>query len=108
MAEKVENILPQVKKSGWKIFCLDVTPGRYQSYLSLEKVKVDPSKAIFVLGSEGAGVSEEMAKVADAGVSVRPGKGCLEEFPETLVDSLNVSVTASILLAHLASLAKNN
>lgn len=53
-------------------------------------------------GSEGNGISHEMGMVCDNSLIIEPGIGKENYvFPKSLVDSLNVSVSAGIILQHL-------
>lgn len=53
---------------------------------------------LIILGSEGYGVRLDLLKICDYILNI-PSKRT--EFPETLVDSLNVSVSTGIILSHL-------
>jgi len=53
-------------------------------------------------GSEGNGISGEMSIVCDKSLIIEPGVGKENfVFPKSLVDSLNVSVSAGIIIQHL-------
>ena len=61
---------------------------------------------ILVLGSEGEGVSRTISRMADFKVVIPPDLRMdkLGKYPFNMVDSLNVGVSAALLLYHI----KNN
>lgn len=63
---------------------------------------------LLVLGSEGEGVSKQISELASQRVMIPP---CLDEqligkYPFTLIDSLNVGVSAALMIKHIQELRK--
>ena len=57
---------------------------------------------IVAFGSEGDGISHDLGVVCENSLIIEPGIGKDKYvFPKSLVDSLNVSVSAGIILQHL-------
>lgn len=56
-----------------------------------------------MLGSEGEGVSRTIARMADYKVVIPPRLALsqLGQYPYNMVDSLNVGVSAALLLYHI-------
>ena len=63
---------------------------------------------ILVLGSEGEGVSRVINKIANHRVMIPPqlSKDHIGVYPFNMVDSLNVGVSAGVLLYHIRHLVK--
>lgn len=61
---------------------------------------------ILVLGSEGEGVSKSINRLADYRVMIPPQlrKDQIGKYPFNMVDSLNVGVSAGLLLYHVRHL----
>lgn len=60
-------------------------------------------------GSEGSGVSHDFSIVCENSLVISPGVGKENyRFPKTLVDSLNVSVSAGIILQFLKQQLNQN
>ena len=55
-------------------------------------------KVILIFGAESTGVSKLLIRLSDFMISV---EGTKKEFPYTLVDSLNVGVSAGIIINSL-------
>ena len=62
---------------------------------------------ILVLGSEGGGVSRTINKLANHRVMIPPQLSMeqIGKYPFNMVDSLNVGVSAGLLIYHLRHLA---
>jgi tRNA G18 (ribose-2'-O)-methylase SpoU len=58
---------------------------------------------MLVLGSEGEGVSRTISRMADYKVVIPPNlqMSQLGKYPYNMVDSLNVGVSAALLLYHI-------
>ncbi len=58
---------------------------------------------VLILGSEGKGVSSKLSKMADKLLFIPPllETSMIGKFPFSVIDSLNVGVTAGIVLNHL-------
>jgi RNA methyltransferase, TrmH family len=79
----LKRAIPQLKRMGFTI--VSTEPRAEQAHFAVTY----PKRTAVLLGNEGRGVSEELAKLADLRVRIpMPGKA----------ESLNVSVTAGILL----------
>lgn len=81
-----ENLIERLKQEGFQIVAVEQTP----SSVSLYDFTVPP-KVCYIVGNEIDGVSEELLSLADTAVEI-PMEGKKE--------SLNVSVTAGIVLFH--------
>jgi TrmH family RNA methyltransferase len=78
--------LLNAKKKGYRVLSVTSSPdaGSYNKEIFIPK-------SIFVFGSEGAGITDEIEQMSDVRITItRRGKG----------ESLNVSVSAGIILAH--------
>jgi tRNA G18 (ribose-2'-O)-methylase SpoU len=64
--------------------------------------------AILVLGSEAFGISTNLEEIANYNVYIPPllNKEMVNKHPFDLIDSLNVGVSAGILINHIKSLLK--
>lgn len=70
----------------------------------LDSLKLDKvSNQMLVLGSEGEGVSRTISRMADYKVVIPPAlqMSQLGKYPFNMVDSLNVGVSAALLLYHI-------
>ena len=78
-------------------------PSKLTPMANLELKRSD--NVILVLGSEGAGVSHTISRMADHSVVIPPQLRMdqLGKFPFDTVDSLNVGVTAALMLHHIRS-----
>lgn len=103
VAEDLRNLLLDAKKSGWTVAALDEHTENYEKEIPLSKITKLDKKTIFVIGSEKSGISEEMKELSDYNVKIAPTKPDLK-FPETLVNSLSVSMSSAVLFNHLARL----
>ena len=79
---------------------------KFKSLIPLDQLKLPHGKKeniILVLGSEGEGVSRAIAKAADHQVVIPPQLRMdqLGKFPFDTIDSLNVGVTAAMILYHI-------
>ncbi|TNV73150.1 hypothetical protein FGO68_gene3015 [Halteria grandinella] len=65
---------------------------------------------ILVLGSEGEGVSRQINKLADHRVMIPPqlSREMIGKYPFNMVDSLNVGVSAGLLVYHIRHLTKRS
>lgn len=79
----LEKTIRELKSKGLTVYAVDNKGGQ-----PIYKTDLD-SKAVFILGAEGPGLSAILRKVADEIVTI-PGTG--------LVESLNVSVAAALIL----------
>ena len=74
------------------------------NFCSLADLKLNKTDNILlILGSEGEGVSRTIAKHADHKVVIPPQlqMDALGKYPYNMVDSLNVGVSAALLLYHI-------
>ena len=72
--------------------------------IPLDKLKLSrKDNILLVLGSEGEGVSRTISRLADFKVIIPPklDMSHLDKYPYTMVDSLNVGVSAALLLYHI-------
>ena len=75
-----------------------------QKLLALDQLKLNKQDNIMlVLGSEGEGVSRTISRMADFKVVIPPElqMNKLGKYPYNMVDSLNVGVSAALLLYHI-------
>ncbi|CDW89858.1 ribose methyltransferase [Stylonychia lemnae] len=84
----------------------------YQSdrVISIDELKLKKNEnIILVLGSEGDGVSKTLSKLADHRVMIPPQLSVdqIGKYPFNLVDSLNVGVSAGLLIYHIRHLMKH-
>ena len=83
---------------------LTVPQQKEQKLIPLDQLKLKRSdNTMLVLGSEGEGVSRTIGRMADYKVVIPPGlqMGNLNKYPYNMVDSLNVGVSAAMLLYHI-------
>ena len=79
-------------------------------YIELKDLKLSKDdNVIVILGSESAGVSQNLLKSANYQVFIPPtlNKDLVGKFPFNIVDSLNVAVTGGIIVNHIKFLQKN-
>lgn len=102
--------LTKCQSEGWQIVCAD----KQQKNEDQEKTDSntvdlkdqvnstlgDSKNRIIVFGSEGDGISQEILDIADSYYWVED-KIKNKNFPNTLIDSLNVSVACGIILHDL-------
>lgn len=93
------EFLNTMKSKGWTVLGADMGAPDFREYIS-QNLNPDSSKVVLVMGSEGSGISDEVGSACDAMLSI-PGLRS-RAFPETLVDSVNVSVASGILVQELA------
>jgi tRNA G18 (ribose-2'-O)-methylase SpoU len=73
----------------------------------LEKLKLNQNDNILLIfGSEGEGVSRAISKAADHRIVIPPQLRMdqLGKFPFDMIDSLNVGVSAALILYHIRHL----
>jgi len=78
--------------------------------MSLDQLKLNTDdNVILVLGSEGEGVSRTIARCADHRVVIPPQLRTdqLGKYPFNMIDSLNVGVSAALLLYHIRHMTIN-
>ena len=83
---------------------LTVPQQKEQKLIPLDQLRLKRSdNTMLVLGSEGEGVSRTIGRMADYKVVIPPGlqMGNLNKYPYNMVDSLNVGVSAAMLLYHI-------
>ena len=86
-------------------------PYKTQSVISIDELKLKKDdNVILILGSEGSGVSRTISKLADARVMIPPQleRAMVGKFPYNVVDSLNVGVSAGLLIYHIRHLTKKS
>ena len=74
---------------------------------SLKDLKISSDENIIViLGSEGKGVSRTISKIADDRVYIPPklDSQLTGKYPFNMIDSLNVGVSAALMLYHIKNL----
>ena len=79
--------------------------------LPLDQLKLNKKDdLILILGSEGEGVSRTIARMADYKVVIPPAlqMSKLGKYPYNMVDSLNVGVSAALLLYHIKHTSMNS
>ena len=84
-------------------------PFKAPNVISIEELKLKTDdNIILVLGSEGEGVSRSINRVADHRVMIPPqlSKDQIGKYPFNMVDSLNVGVSAGVLIYHIRHLTK--
>ena len=88
---------------------IDLKSPEQNSLMPLDQLRLEngpKENVILVLGSEGEGVSRTIARSADYRVVIPPQLRMdqLGKFPFDTIDSLNVGVTAAMLLYHIRHL----
>ena len=85
---KIENDEKLKKSSNVELYDLEIAP---------------KDNIILVLGSEGNGVSQNIFKMSDYFLFIPPllNKSMIGKFPFNVIDSLNVGVTAGIIINHI-------
>ena len=90
-ANRLDKFLHESKLFGWKIICTSLT----EDSVTLDTLPIEKNdNVMLVLGSEGSGITQLIAETATYNLKV-------EGFTNSTVDSLNVGVTAGILLHSL-------
>ena len=85
------------------------TPFKANTVISIDELKLKrDDNIILVLGSEGEGVSRSINKLADYRVMIPPqlSKDHIGKYPFNMIDSLNVGVSAGVLIYHIRHLTK--
>jgi len=80
-----------------------------EKVVSIEELRLKKNEnIILVLGSEGDGVSKTINRLADHRVMIPPQlrKDQIGQYPFNMVDSLNVGVSAGLLIYHIRHLMK--
>ena len=94
-------------KYTWRSLC----KGRFGWYRCGFGRKKDGHNVILILGSEGFGVSKDVTNnLTNYNVYIPPrlNKSKINHHPFDLIDSLNVGVSAGIILNNIAAQLKNN
>lgn len=84
-------------------------PFKASSVISIDELNLKRDEnIILVLGSEGEGVSRSINKLADYRVMIPPqlSKDHIGKYPFNMIDSLNVGVSAGVLIYHIRHLTK--
>lgn len=109
----VKNFLEDSKKIGFKIISTNIDDeggeaspeeDSSQPITAVNDLKIAKDENIIViLGSEGQGVSKTVNLLADHRVFIPPklDSSLTGQFPFTMIDSLNVGVSAALMLYHL-------
>jgi len=87
------------------------TPFKANTVISIDELKLKrDDNIILVLGSEGEGVSRSINKLADYRVMIPPqlSKDHIGKYPFNMIDSLNVGVSAGVLIYHIRHLTKRS
>ena len=84
--DSLENIIPELKKSGCSIIGTKVTHGN--SLKNIDKL----SKFVIIMGNEGNGMSDSVSELCDSFIYIDMNETC---------ESLNVGVATSIILYEL-------
>ena len=95
------QILQQAKQNNYEIVALDCNICYYKMSIPLSALQSSPKRRLFILGSEGSGISVALKEMADYAVYIDPLMRASRKFPGSLIDSLNVSVAAAILFNHI-------
>lgn len=86
-------------------------PFKTNKVISIEDLKIPKDEnIILVLGSEGEGVSRTINKLADYRVMIPPqlSTDMIGKYPFNMVDSLNVGVSAGLLIYHIRYLMRTS
>ena len=89
----------------------DNKPFKAPTVISIDELELQKDdNIILVLGSEGEGVSRAINRLADHRVMIPPqlSKEHIGKYPFNMVDSLNVGVSAGLLVYHIRHLTKRN
>ena len=87
----------------------DSKPFKAGSVISIDELKLGREEnIILVLGSEGEGVSRSINRLADFRVMIPPQLATeqIGKYPFNMVDSLNVGVSAGVLIYHIRHMTK--
>jgi tRNA G18 (ribose-2'-O)-methylase SpoU len=94
----------ECQADGWEVICAADSTKRGDRALAegkdIEKAKPKGNNRIVVFGSEGEGVDPDILELADSCRWVE-NRMKNKDFPNSLVDSLNVSVAAGVVLNDL-------
>lgn len=86
-------------------------PFKAPNVISIDELNLKQEEnIILVLGSEGEGVSRSINRLADHRVMIPPqlSKDHIGKYPFNMVDSLNVGVSAGLLIYHIRHLTKRS
>jgi len=106
----IERLMQKMAVRGWKILATEAEETKAKKLIPLDEYIVNPDENVVVIfGSEGRGISSYLKRSATHRLSIRSGY-LSEEFvyPVSLVDSLNVSVSAGIILNHFKKRIKKS
>jgi tRNA G18 (ribose-2'-O)-methylase SpoU len=84
-------------------------PFKAPQVISIDELRLrTEDNIVLVLGSEGEGVSRSINRLADHRVMIPPqlSKDHIGKYPFNMVDSLNVGVSAGLLIYHIRHLTK--
>ncbi|EOA92021.1 uncharacterized protein SETTUDRAFT_134027 [Exserohilum turcica Et28A] len=87
------DFLGKSSRAGWRIYASDAVPRAATTRLSPDHSPVAEHPTILMMGAEGTGLRNSLLNLAHYKVGIPHGRGA----GEVGVDSLNVSVAASIL-----------
>ena len=82
-------------------------PTSNNKVISIEELKLRKNdNVILVLGSEGEGVSRTIGKLANQRIMIPPQMSLdmVGKYPYNMVDSLNVGVSAALIIYHIRHL----
>ena len=101
-----KTFLSDAIKYGWKVVStgeVEVKEGNYEKCY-LDKLKMNKGdNVLLVLGNEGEGFESDLMEIATHKVYIPPAldKSKVGKHPFSLVESLNVGVSAAILMTHV-------
>jgi predicted rRNA methylase len=108
----VKNFLEDSKKLGFKIISTNIDDEGDETQekdegcpiIAVNDLKINrDDNIILIFGSEGQGVSKTVSMMADHRVFIPPklDSSLTGQFPFTMIDSLNVGVSAALMLYHM-------
>jgi len=107
--ENPTEFIKQLKQDHWTVLAAKAPSGTSEEeQSSAKKKRFNPNgNYLICLGSEGFGLDKKLEALADDTLSIhRPAH--LQQFPHSLLDSLNVSVACALLLeSHLSKFRKD-